>query len=223
MALTTLPFTPPSPVAVAVAGERLLREVVRQTCARRGLAVAAESPDYAGLARACARLDEPVAIVADRIGEDLVEDFLDELTAAGVRVVVVSADPSPERLNAILARDVCGYFSADARPDELVTGVLAAARGEVSLNAEVATKVVRHWRRLVAPDPATRRMLTRRETDVLEAMTDGLATKVIAARLGIAPKTVENHKLSIFKKLGARNQAHAVMLAFTGAALRAPA
>ena len=44
-------------------------------------------------------------------------------------------------------------------------------------------------------------------------MADGLATKAIATKLGVALKTVENHKIRIFDKLGVRTQAEAVSLA----------
>ena len=44
-------------------------------------------------------------------------------------------------------------------------------------------------------------------------MTDGLAAKAIAAALGMAIKTVENHKIRIFEKLGVRSHAHAVTVA----------
>jgi len=47
----------------------------------------------------------------------------------------------------------------------------------------------------------------------LTAIVDGLAAKAIARRLGMAVKTVENHKIRIFEKLGARTQAHAVAIA----------
>src|SRR5436305_1144934 len=64
--------------------------------------------------------------------------------------------------------------------------------------------------------------LTPRELDVLEAMSDGLATKAIASRLGVATKTVENHKVRIFDKLGVRTQAQAVSLAIGHGLLSRP-
>jgi DNA-binding CsgD family transcriptional regulator len=48
---------------------------------------------------------------------------------------------------------------------------------------------------------------------VLASLADGLSTKAIARRLGLAVKTVENHKSRVFDKLGVNTQAHAVSLA----------
>jgi LuxR family maltose regulon positive regulatory protein len=48
---------------------------------------------------------------------------------------------------------------------------------------------------------------------VLEAMVEGLSTKAIARRLGVAYKTVENHKIRVFEKLQVRTHAQAVSVA----------
>ncbi len=44
-------------------------------------------------------------------------------------------------------------------------------------------------------------------------MVEGLSTKAIARRLGVAYKTVENHKIRDFEKLQVRTHAHAVSVA----------
>jgi DNA-binding NarL/FixJ family response regulator len=76
---------------------------------------------------------------------------------------------------------------------------------------------LQQWRRLrsapVLSAGEKRPRLTPRELEILIKMTDGLATKAIARSLGVAVKTVENHKIRIFDKLGVRTQAHAVAMA----------
>src|SRR5579871_2679398 len=54
--------------------------------------------------------------------------------------------------------------------------------------------------------------LTPREVMVLDQMRAGLTAMQIARRLAISPKTVENHKIRIYSKLGARNQSEAVAI-----------
>jgi len=56
-------------------------------------------------------------------------------------------------------------------------------------------------------------VLSRRELEVLNAISTGATTQRVAAGMGISPKTVENHKQHIFTKLGVQNQAHAVAVA----------
>lgn len=57
--------------------------------------------------------------------------------------------------------------------------------------------------------------LTPRENEVLSLVASGLAGKQVATRLGISPKTVEQHKTRIFTKLGVPNQTAAVSVAMS--------
>jgi len=206
-----------APRIVVAHDDGLVRDMVGFACARGGVDVVAEVDRYDNLVSCCRALAPDVALAADRLGDAWVEDALPQLFEAGTRVIVLSADPSPDRLSQVLVADVCGYLSYDAGIDEVVGGIFSVARGEVALNPEVLSTVVHQWRRLRAGPSwgGTRRrpVLTPRELDILAAMSDGLAAKAIAARLGVALKTVENHKIRIFDKLGVRTQAHAVTMA----------
>lgn len=59
--------------------------------------------------------------------------------------------------------------------------------------------------------------LTAKEREVFAALSDGAATKVAAARLGLSPRTVEMHRGSIIRKLGAKNLTEALLRARNGA------
>jgi DNA-binding NarL/FixJ family response regulator len=59
-------------------------------------------------------------------------------------------------------------------------------------------------------EPPLVEALTRRETQVLELVADGLSNKAIAARLGVSDETVKFHLVSVFSKLGASNRTDAV-------------
>ena len=62
---------------------------------------------------------------------------------------------------------------------------------------------------------AEQRALTSREQDVLAQIVAGASNKEAAIRLGISPRTVENHRGRIMQKLGARNTADVVRIALT--------
>jgi DNA-binding NarL/FixJ family response regulator len=206
-----------APTVVLAHDDDLVRDVLGLACAHGGVTVVGEAMTYDALLYQCAAVRPEVTVTADRLGGTPVEDALQALLASGTRLIVLSGDPSPERLSRLLARDLCGYLSHDAGPDEVVGAILAVARGEVALNPEVLTIILHQWRRLRAEPGSvgTRRRpaLTPRELEILAAMSDGLAAKAIAVRLGVALKTVENHKIRIFEKLGVRSQAHAVTMA----------
>jgi DNA-binding CsgD family transcriptional regulator len=60
--------------------------------------------------------------------------------------------------------------------------------------------------------PRTQPVLTAREREVLGMVAMGMGSTWIAATLGVAPSTVDNHVRNCLEKLGARNRAHAIVL-----------
>lgn len=55
--------------------------------------------------------------------------------------------------------------------------------------------------------------LTPREREILIAFSDGAPNKIVAAKLGLSPRTVEMHRARIFRKLGVTNLAQALLRA----------
>lgn len=206
-----------SPQVVLADQDRLVRDVVRLACDKRGIVVTAEVDSLDEAVSCCADAKAEVLVVADRFDDESVDGRLEEILATGVRIIILSADPSPERMTAALSLGASGYLFYDSAPEEIAGGILAVARGAAALNPTVAGIVLQQWRRLRARSNVSARRdspsLTSRETDVLAAMADGLSAKAIAKELGVAVKTVENHKIRIFEKLGVRSQAHAVSVA----------
>jgi DNA-binding NarL/FixJ family response regulator len=61
--------------------------------------------------------------------------------------------------------------------------------------------------------PRAAGLLTRRETEILRLLADGLSNREIAERLFISPKTVEHHLSRIYGKLGMSTRAEAAAYA----------
>jgi FixJ family two-component response regulator len=68
---------------------------------------------------------------------------------------------------------------------------------------------------------AGRELLTRREREVLEKFVSGASNKEAGRQLGISPRTVEDHRANIMKKLGARNAADLVRIVMTASSRQA--
>jgi DNA-binding NarL/FixJ family response regulator len=123
---------------------------------------------------------------------------------------------------------VHGSFSAE----ELAAAVVDTAASRMRLSPEAAAVAASTLRQpanqptnqpgiprargaaAVSPDLLERRGVSRRETEILELLVQGLSNQQIARRLFIEPKTVKNHVNRIFAKLGvtSRPQAIAVSL-----------
>ncbi|WP_329533186.1 response regulator transcription factor [Streptomyces sp. NBC_01450] len=109
-----------------------------------------------------------------------------------------------------------GYLLKDTTREQLVDAIHSAARGETVLAPRVAEKLVARMRR-PAQDP-----LTDRETDVLNAVADGLTNAEIGRRLVIAEATVKTHLLRLFAKLDVNDRTRAVVVAMERGLLRRP-
>jgi DNA-binding NarL/FixJ family response regulator len=202
----------------------LIRSLVRFTLSKADITIVGETVGVVQLLDLTAAERPDVVVANCELDDGDLDPHLDGLTSTGARVLVLSGNSSPERAARLLAGGVSGYLVHDTRPDAVVEAVLAVAGGQVVLHPAAASVVVEQWRGLrqehVEANP--RVALTAREREVLAAMVDGLSTKAMARRLGVAVKTVENHKTRVFDKLGVRTQAHAVALTLTSGLLDEP-
>lgn len=227
--------------AVVADADPLARNLLRAACRAGGVRVVAEATTAAEALALCRSEKPDVAVVAAPLGtsgtagspagapddgELCLEACVERILAVPTQVVVLSDELAPERLMAVLMQGASGYLLLDTPPTQVVEAVVAVAAGRAALSPPVAKVVLDQWRQLRRRDRAeavaSGTALTPREREVLAAMAEGLAAKAIARRLGIAVKTVENHKIRIFDKLGVRSQANAVSVAIGWGLLAGP-
>jgi DNA-binding NarL/FixJ family response regulator len=125
----------------------------------------------------------------------------------GTRVVIFSAYAGEERVGTALSRGADSYVIKGTASDELLETVRAVAAGRARMDATIAAQALEAMR---AP---RHQRITEREREILKLLADGLANKAIAARLGIAERTVKFHVGEILARLGAGNRAQAVAIA----------
>jgi DNA-binding NarL/FixJ family response regulator len=138
---------------------------------------------------------------------------------------VVSIEEQPDVVLADRVRPQAGRHrsvmlgGADADADAEAEGLLpeeaAAAQIDAALRAVAQGLIVRSAGTRLAGfnavlEAEARTLLTPRETQILDAIADGLTNKAIARRLGISLHTVKFHVESVFRKLGASTRTEAV-------------
>ena len=137
----------------------------------------------------------------------------------GVRVVMLTTFELDEYVFAALEAGAAGFLIKDADPDEILRAVRAAAAGDSLLSPSVTTRVIGTFARPgQAPRPGARHPrldeLTEREREVLALVAEGLNNDELAQRLVISKATARTHVGNILTKLGARDRAQLVVIAY---------
>ena len=122
-------------------------------------------------------------------------------------LVLTTYDTDSDVLPAIKA-GATGYLLKDTPREELFRAVSAAHRGESVLSPAVAGRLMGELR-----SPA-REPLSQRELEVLGLIARGCSNREAATRLFISEATVKTHLLHAYAKLGVRDRAAAVAVAF---------
>lgn len=114
--------------------------------------------------------------------------------APAVRVLVVSMYNSPDFIRRAMQAGAHGYLMKDAPPFELEQAVHNVMHGRGYFSPEVSRQLLEGG----SPDAT----LTPRQIEILTLIGRGYATKEIAWRLGLSPKTVDVHRARIMERLG---------------------
>lgn len=140
----------------------------------------------------------------DLNGVDATRRILSEVPQT--KVLCISAHREQRMVDAMLEAGAKGYLLKTGAAKEMVDAVRTVFTGEAYLSPPIAGDVIRHHTCQEDADDGKSggpfAKLTEREREVLQLVAEGLHTKVIAARLGIGPKTVLAHRDSLMKKLG---------------------
>lgn len=101
-----------------------------------------------------------------------------------------------------------GYILKSTSPAKILEAVQELCNGGSPMSNEIARKVVLTFQRLPVAKPDFD--LTRREKEILEALSKGLLYKEIAVRLFISMDTVRRHCFNIYTKLHVKNKTEAI-------------
>ncbi|GGX96247.1 response regulator [Streptomyces hiroshimensis] len=145
---------------------------------------------------------------------------------ADVRVVMLTTFEVDEYVVQSLRAGASGFLGKGAEPEELLSAIRIARAGEALLSP-AATKglIARFLAQPGEPErPAGRSVrldaLTGREREVLVQVAGGLSNDEIGERLEVSPLTVKTHVNRAMAKLGARDRAQLVVIAYESGLVR---
>jgi DNA-binding NarL/FixJ family response regulator len=133
------------------------------------------------------------------------------------RVLMLTTFDLDEYVYDALRVGASGFLLKDVRPEQLADAVRAVATGDTLLAPAITRRLVEQYLR--RPPPGSRtplglHELTDRELDVLRLVARGKSNQQIAGTLFLGESTVKTHLTHLFAKLGLRDRAQAVVLAY---------
>ena len=135
----------------------------------------------------------------------------------GPRVLMLTTFDLDDYVYQALRAGASGFLLKDANAAELVHAVRVVARGEALLAPSVTRRLIADFARLPRehqPPAPELDVLTKRETEVLRLIARGLSNAEISGALVIADQTTKTYVGRILAKLGLRDRAQAVVVAY---------
>ena len=142
----------------------------------------------------------------------------------GTRVVVLTTFDLDEYVFEAVRIGASGFLVKDTEPTELLRAIRAVAAGDALLSPGVTRRLIGEFASRSRPTatPAAHRLgeLTERERQVVALVGEGLSNDEIADRLFMSPATAKTHVSRAMVKLGARDRAQLVVLAYESGLVR---
>ncbi|MEV4805614.1 response regulator transcription factor [Nonomuraea sp. NPDC049421] len=213
----------PSPSVLIVDDQALIRTGFRLILTTRGIDVVGEAADGVEAVTAARELRPDVVLMDIRMPN------LDGLEAArrvlaqdpDCRVLMLTTFDLDRYVYAALALGASGFLLKDVTPEHLANAVRLVTTGDALLAPSITRRLVE---RFAAQDqaagatatsvPADLAVLTARELEVLTLVGRGLSNAELAEALTLSETTVKTHVARIFTKLGLRDRAQAVVVAY---------
>jgi DNA-binding NarL/FixJ family response regulator len=209
-----------SPVRVAVVDDQqLVRAGLRALLERApDIEVVAEAGDGAAAVRAVRSTRPDVVLMDVRMpGTDGIEAtrrILADPGLTGVHVVMLTTFDDDEYLFDAIRAGAAGFLLKNTAPDALRDAVRTVAGGEALLSPAVTRRVLAAAARTPVTDPHRLAGLTGREREVLGQVGTGRSNAEIGAALHLSPETARTYVSRLLTKLGARDRAQLVVIAY---------
>ncbi len=139
------------------------------------------------------------------------------------KVIILSIHDDGSYVTHALKTGALGYMLKEMDADEIVEAIKVVSVGGSYLHPKVTHNLVEEFRRLSEREHKgafqqsdIRRpyhLLTKRESEVLQLLTDGQSNRTIGETLFISEKTVKNHVSSILQKMAVNDRTQAVVTA----------
>jgi len=189
----------------------IVREALRALLEREGFSVVAEASDGQEAVRLAQEVQPCLAILDLSMpvlnGFDACREIL--RVSPQTNVIVLSVHTEEPYVLEALRAGVRGYAIKCRSAAGLITAIREVLEGDIYLSPGIAKTVVQAY----LAEKGYKDCLSTRERQVVQLIAEGMATKEVAALLGISVKTAESHRNRIMQKLDIHDTAGMVRYA----------
>jgi DNA-binding NarL/FixJ family response regulator len=210
------------PLRVVIADDQaLMRTGFRMILTADGMDVVADAATGGAAVEAVRRTRPDVVLMDVRMPEmDGLEATRRILAGAGPqapRVIILTTFDLDRYVYAALSAGASGFLLKDVSPEHLVAAVRLVRSGDALLAPAITRRLIERY---AVRDSRTATLhrdlstLTPRELEVLRLLARGLSNAELAAALQLSDATVKTHVARILSKLGLRDRAQAIVVAY---------
>jgi DNA-binding NarL/FixJ family response regulator len=185
-----------------------LASILNQLEGTRVVGTCATGEDAITLARTL----NPTIIIMDIVMKGMIKE-----QDANVKIILISGEVKKDFVAAGIRAGIDGYLPKDASAELLHEAIKTVMSGGRYFTEAITTLVFEDFytkeKTGKKRDRKITEGLTKRESEVLELVAEGIGNKEIGERLFISVKTVETHKSHILDKLGLKNTAELIRYA----------
>ncbi|MGW7528660.1 response regulator [Streptomyces sp. NPDC054783] len=200
--------------------QTLIRTGFRLILTARGIEVVGEAADGAEAVSAARELRPDVVLMDIRMpgmdGLEATRRILEQ--TPGCRVLMLTTFDLDRYVYEAISLGASGFLLKDVTPEHLAAAVRLVGTGDALLAPQITRRLVERYaaeaERTPEAVPADLTALTPREREVLTLLGRGLSNTELAAELTLSEATVKSHVARIFAKLGLRDRAQAVVVAY---------
>lgn len=148
-------------------------------------------------------------------GLELIRDILKSSVKTGI--LIVSMHSKIDYIVKSFQYGAMGYIVKESAADTLLNAIAHIIDGDYYMDTSVSKKVVKKLATLPAKQSISVKpgydALTPREQEVMAMLAEGMNAVQVADKLFISPKTVENHRSNMMRKLGLKSTIELVRFA----------
>ena len=130
-----------------------------------------------------------------------------------IKIIALTSLDAPAMVKSMLYNGCIAYLLKGTDQDTLISAIQHAFRGEEFVEPSLKEHLLQNMFKSQKAGTNIPYELTKRESEILQLIVKGDTTQEIADKLSISPRTAETHRLTLLKKMYAKNTAELVGIA----------